>query len=590
MTSEEMMRFLDQEMADEEREQMEQHLTQCSHCQRSLKQYAADLQTFDQVVMRVHVPESFTDEVMAALLSKLPEQGPHPEQRTSLPMRAHQKTKGKEWMKKITFTAAGFVLAVSLGAFVSPTFAAYVKHVPEYVKQIFFGTSDKVDEGVRQAAANGYASTVDQSVTDQGITLNITEVFADPSRVYVKYTLNKNGDDFEAKDIKGAKGFDDVCTIQDTSGQLISGLRGWSPVDGVFEFNLKGNEPKQLNIHVDIREIDSTKGKWEVTIPVDLEKGQLAVKTTEINQQFTSPEGINLSLQHVQFLPSVTRLQMETSLTADRIKQLEEAMAKRGKPLPVAKLLGYSIASYGLHYHILDGQGQVVAAYDDEFDREFNDEKNRLPEQDMQEEEGKLGGKISQAHAFTPLKEQNLRFQLLGIYSQEPVFFSRSFDPDTLSRQPITENINGSSFTIKSFRLKTDTNQEQIGNAVVSDKVENINGRSFSSIYVSMTDTNQEQTGDAILSDKVAILEVEGKFAKDRVDIPRFEVADASGNKLSYDATTKRVKNPDGTISFHSWIFIRDLEKQPKELTLSFDSITKVNRDVKWEVPIQLKQ
>jgi hypothetical protein len=566
MTSEDMMRFLDEEMAGGEREQLEQHLAQCGHCQRLLKQNAADLQTFDQVVMRVSVPESFTDEVMAALLSPLPEQDPYPEQRASLPMSHQPKTKGKDWMKKITFTAAGFVLAVSLGAFVSPTFAAYVKHVPDYVKQIFFGSSDTVDEGVRQAAANGYASAIDQSVTDQGITLNITEVFADPSRVYIKYALNKNGDDFEAKDIKGAKGFSDVCTIQDTSGQVVSSLHGWQPYNGVFEFTLQGNEPKQLNIHVDIREIDSTKGKWELTIPIDLEKGQLAAKTTVINQQYTSPEGINLSLQHIQFLPSVTRLQLETSLTADRIKQLEEAMAKQqaavnqgdevtAKPQPVSEYLGQTIASYGLHYHLLDGQGQVVAAYDDEFDPDFNDDKNRLPNQDLQEAEGKMGGKMTQSHAFTPIAEQkSLKFQLLGIYSQEPVFFSRSFDPGTLSRQPIAENVNGSSITIKSFRLKTDTNKEQFG--------------------------------DAILTDKLAILEFEGTFAKDRVEIPRLKIKDASGSELNYDATTKRVKNPDGTISFHSWIFIHSLEKQPKELTLSFDSITKVNRDVKWEVPI----
>lgn len=69
---------------------------------------------------------------------------------------------------------------MAIGTQVSPAFAAFLSS--------FFQTITG-EAGLRQAAKQGFSTELNQAVSDNGITLRVKEVIADPTRIVLSYVL-----------------------------------------------------------------------------------------------------------------------------------------------------------------------------------------------------------------------------------------------------------------------------------------------------------------------------------------------------------------------------------------------------------------
>ncbi|MED1664713.1 DUF4179 domain-containing protein [Brevibacillus laterosporus] len=166
--SSQLQDYLEDKLSPVESRQLEAHVARCSQCQTLLE---AQLDSFEEPIIDMELttplPEPFTLEMEHHF-----GRNRHSKSRKK-PM--NWKTRSVDILKKMTLAVAGLTVAVSLGTFVSPTFANYVKSL--------FSTEQKADQGMKNAAQQGFVQQVDKKVTDQNITVELKEVLADSMRI-----------------------------------------------------------------------------------------------------------------------------------------------------------------------------------------------------------------------------------------------------------------------------------------------------------------------------------------------------------------------------------------------------------------------
>ncbi|XOS91420.1 DUF4179 domain-containing protein [Brevibacillus laterosporus] len=148
--------------------------------------------------------------------------------------------------------SCALLLTVSVGSYVSPTFAAYVK-------SLFEGSSDKE---LQYAAQEGFSQKVNASVTDQGYTLEIKEILADPMRIVAVYSIKDQQNNFIHPDKL------DISKVEvtDLKGNVIKETRmfGMSRNDEKYGYLTLKNpgETKEQKLLLQFQgdQIDSVKG------------------------------------------------------------------------------------------------------------------------------------------------------------------------------------------------------------------------------------------------------------------------------------------------------------------------------------------
>lgn len=153
-----------------------------------------------------------------------------------------------------------------------------------------------------------------------------------------------------------------------------------------------------------------------------------------------------------------------------------------------------------------------------------------------------------------------MTFKLHSIYMNELATFQGKLSLDALSKQPVTVESSGSRFTFHKFHLKTNDQQEKIA-------------------------------GRYEVRNKGGIIEFEALLPKDIIYITEWSATDETGKtyRVSMDnGDGEYVRDQDGRVRIKSALYINGLEKQPKELTISYAIQERQYRDVDMEVPIQL--
>ncbi len=573
--SEEIMRFYDQELPPEECRQIEAHLNECHECRQRLEHYREACRTLDELLTAPPLPDSFT----ASVLSQL---APHAASPRDGNKAKWQTIKQRSWniVKKITLTAAGLAVAISLGTFVSPTFAAFVK-------ESLFQISD--DEGVKQAVEKGFSTQSELKVTDQGITLAVSEVLADPKRIVFSYGLqDKDGNSLSPKLLnEQSTREENQYYVTDEQGKTVyhdwdGGLRN-DPAKGVMEIPLEKAVTNKLTLHLEITKIGTVKGNWHLQVPIDMAKSKAASKVITVDKQYTSPQGIAIALKHVDLSPSVTKLEFETEPTAEREQQVKALLEKTAQPSvagerqvifppgmseeqkkqilermskqPAINPNDRYLTNYGFYYRLLGEKGQLIAAWDDVNEENLSRSKNEVPSQ-MSKERDSDSPQRTEQHAFIPIgDEKQLTLELGAVYTYEPADFSLTVKPEQLAKQPASKVYAGNTITAKSFRMKTDATEEKLGESTISKPS--------------------------------ALIEIEGKLAKDVVMPEYWMLKDDQGKVLRPSTELDYRRDQDGLVSFHGWVWV-ETAQQPKELTLTFSYLQKEHRDVSWSVPIDL--
>jgi hypothetical protein len=396
-----------------------------------------------------------------------------------LPYKMEEQSKQKpprksKWKKWLAIAAASITIGISAGAYLSPTFAAYIKS--------FFVRPD-LDEGLQIAAKEGFSQKTKAAVTDHGITFRIKEVMADTNRLIFTYSLeDKNGKLidptilFEKNQlgpertmyfVKGMDAFyitnekgeivSTNMTYQTKTGRMVSqSIDQVFPhghyADLMFALNDKAREAKQLFIHIDIHQIGTVEGQWKLKIPVNMNKSMMATKTIPIDKTYVTKDGLQVTVKNLVYSPTLTSIDIETSWTKEgkeRLKSHPEYW------------LGDQMFYQPL-FDIVDSNGNIVATTLPRWDIEESKRavfvyKKELPS-------SRQPNVVRWRYSFLPFSSKGTyTFVFRGIERMEYPDQSLAFSVEELKKQPISLHYKGNTLTIHQLRLETNKENKSVG-------------------------------------------------------------------------------------------------------------------------------
>ncbi|GED56942.1 DUF4179 domain-containing protein [Brevibacillus formosus] len=364
-----------------------------------------------------------------------------PCQNNALQVRRRPFYRNKKW------ASIGIVSAVVLGLLgsiqVSPTFAAYVKSI--FAQGVFN------DEGLQQAARQGFSETSNLSVTDQGITLEVKEIIADPVQVMVALMIKQSdGQQLDPEWKTASNSQFNAVELLDAKGNVMSDEWGTAFEDNVgfvrFILGKKGQEPlpKTLSIHFD--EIGDRKGNWKLQVPITMAKTTAATTVLPVNQTQVTKHGLKMTLHQIVNTPTATRIELETQWTEAAKKQLEqEAKKLTGKTTnpDYAPFLPYQQYRLGYYYEGADGsKGKERIIYNSySIDRY---------------------GHFRWINDDDPLQKGKAATLVINsLHKAIPYDMSVTFHPDELNKKPVIKQVGEDIFTLKSIKLAKDDDSEK---------------------------------------------------------------------------------------------------------------------------------
>lgn len=218
-------------------------------------------------------------------------------QNTAPPMK-----KKKSKLKIVSYTAGAAAVALFIfvgSASVSPAMAKIASHVP--LIGTFF--NDVQDEGLQIAGQKGLTQIIDQSSKDSGITLTITEMFYDGTRLVFGYTqeslfaigeLERPTFEVNGREINFSSSY---------SGEFITPQK----YKGMVEINPTEELPEEFELNMRIDAIGLIPGKWKFQFHVKQSNQVLVIRPEEaqiieemkvkINSLKIGPAGTDLAVQ-----------------------------------------------------------------------------------------------------------------------------------------------------------------------------------------------------------------------------------------------------------------------------------------------------
>ena len=211
------------------------------------------------------------------------------------------KERVKPRKKRYSFIGVA-VLAFCLiigSAFVSPTMAKMLSNIPG-VNSVFEFAGDR---GLKVASEKGLSNTIEQTVTDQNISLTFQDVFFDGTRLSLGFiqenadmlgelTLKVNGEEINFADGRSGEGLPD--------GRYA----------GVIDIKPTIELPDSFDLSIGINQIGTVKGTWDYEFPV--EKSKVIVKTFNSEEVMTYKDH-TFTVESVKVGPAGIKLTLEST-------------------------------------------------------------------------------------------------------------------------------------------------------------------------------------------------------------------------------------------------------------------------------------
>lgn len=211
-------------------------------------------------------------------------------------------------------TAACILLGVTLilgSGFVSPTMAQVLKNLP-YIGSIFGFIGDS---GIKSANKQGFTTSLNQSVSDQGINVTVHETYYDRVNLsigfFVTFPQGTEGFNhieklsYEAKGKSYSRTFteEDIRKYADMDWRYV----GNDTYYGAFKPFYFEELPEEFELRLLIQQIGGVEGKWNFTIPLQRKETDAVTKIDEplVTGEW---EEYTITLKQVLRTPSAARL------------------------------------------------------------------------------------------------------------------------------------------------------------------------------------------------------------------------------------------------------------------------------------------
>jgi len=438
--------------------------------------------------------------------------------------------------------------ALLLTISVSPTFAAYVK-------SLFDGS----DKELQYAVQEGFSQNVNASVTDQGYTLEIEEILADPMRIVAVYSIKDQQKNF----IQPDKLHISNVEVTDSKGNIIKETKTYGLQNrenyGYVTLKKPGEtEEQNLVLQFEGNQIDSVEGNWALKIPFDLEKTTKASQVLPINKTYTTPQGLQIKLNSIMHSPTAALVDYETKWTEEAKKRLvEESKQVKGKVDSADPYVRYD--DFKLNFHVENEKGEEV----NDLTRALDTPQKAVGEY----------GHSNRQYGFAPLSpDHQYTLVLDSLVKTEPYELGVSFEPKQLAEKPVRVDKHGQTIEIKSVTFDEPLNEaspknEKHATILLEAYLEDIS-------YIKIADT-------ILMNDDAdKIINRFGWTIKDETG----KVYDVTGGDFKMIG-----KDEQGRNHIRMKLQSYDMKKLPQKLSLTSELAEK-SYELNWKVPLPLQK
>lgn len=223
--------------------------------------------------------------------------------RIDLTLASLPEKRGNSWSRPLSLaslTAAVMAVLVIGSGFVSTTMASALREIPA-LKAVFKIAGDL---GLKAADEKGITTEIGQRITEQGITLEVSEVMYDGSRLSIGYMQESQSGIQELSDVKYEINGKQVHFPGSGTGSRIDD----KTYAGVLNLWPEEELPDQFQLKMTVFRIGDTTGKWEFSFPVK----KMASTNKVVMPMMTKTYGsLTLTVKKITFTPSSTELDVE---------------------------------------------------------------------------------------------------------------------------------------------------------------------------------------------------------------------------------------------------------------------------------------
>ena len=230
-----------------------------------------------------------------------------------LPNRHVQKksyVRKNNWLIPVACLIVGMFLLIGTG-FVSPTMAHMLKTLP-YVGSIFGFIGDS---GVKEANQQGLTQPLDQTETDQGITVALKEAYHDRLNLSIGFTVTfpPNVDGFQHIEKLsynwGGQSTTRTFTAEEAKKNYLLHWRhvGGNTYYGTFQPFFMEELPQEFTLQLGLQKMGGVEGNWSFEIPLSRTSADEVTKVMEPNVSGQS-RGYTLTVEQIVRTPSATRI------------------------------------------------------------------------------------------------------------------------------------------------------------------------------------------------------------------------------------------------------------------------------------------
>ncbi|AKG34629.1 hypothetical protein [Paenibacillus durus] len=402
------------------------------------------------------LPDHFTEQVMDRLYRTeiLPASGTRVSVLSGM-RRARRVRLGLQWGGAAAGAVALVLLITSAVSEPSLTHSPIKKlFVSKLTNELPAYTNEWPDVGLQEAQELGVVQQPNIQVSDHGFVFSLQTVVADPTRTVLTIRIT----DSAGKPADAAMNrFDfNQLHIKNEAGADIGELRSTMPIDNpavsgksaqkyvMLTYIFPNEKPgDSIVIQGDVHELENGDGKgkalsgdWSFSYKADMTKARDLSVTSNLNESYTTPEGLNVEMEQLVRTPAGVQLKFSTSLTA-------EAAART--PENLRNLLG-------VMFHFEDENKHELSRINSS-----NDDGGRIDTTiSYSMEEDAQDGKQHWTYYFyfLPYDSMKVRFILDGYYIPVESNDSITFRPKEIKRQPAIFNNQGDSLKIHDMEIK----------------------------------------------------------------------------------------------------------------------------------------
>lgn len=258
----------------------------------------------------------------------------------------------KRRLKGLLIGGVALVLLIIGSGFISPVMAEALRNIP-IIGSIFINGGD---EGLKTASRQGMTSDIDQSITHDGITMSISEIMYDGSRismVLTRTTRDGKNESFgqlgskasQQGEVNGIQFYADGEELGDF-GYSISRVGDGPPNSDIVTLSPEGL-PDEFTLEVVIRDI-SVSEPFTFKIPV---KNSSADSVVLKSEELKVHDNIHMGISSLKLTPAT--MQMIVSITGKPGQDLKEFIKSVPSQYKVDEFIN-------IDYEVINEKGEIA--------------------------------------------------------------------------------------------------------------------------------------------------------------------------------------------------------------------------------------